>query len=64
MALEGQGPEFAITKDKLTVDADRKTITFELHLFKQLALTLPTPASRRRDLLQQAKSAAYPAVCM
>ena len=34
--------EFAITKDKLTVDADRKTITFELHLFKQLALTLPT----------------------
>lgn len=34
--------EFAITRDKLTVDADRKTITFELHLFKQLALTLPT----------------------
>lgn len=34
--------EFAITKDKLTVDANRKTITFELHLFKQLALTLPT----------------------
>ena len=34
--------EFAITKDKLTVDAEKKTITFELHLFKQLALTLPT----------------------
>ena len=34
--------EFAITKDKLTMDAERKTITFELHLFKQLALTLPT----------------------
>lgn len=34
--------EFAITRDKLTVDAEKKTITFELHLFKQLALTLPT----------------------
>lgn len=34
--------EFAITKDKLTVDAEKKTITFELHLFKRLALTLPT----------------------
>lgn len=32
--------EFAITKDKLTVDAEKKTITFELHLFKRLALTL------------------------
>lgn len=32
--------EFAITRDKLTVDAEKKTITFELHLFKQLALTL------------------------
>lgn len=34
--------EFAITRDKLTMDAEKKTITFELHLFKQLALTLPT----------------------
>ena len=34
--------EFAITQDKLTVDAEKKTITFELHLFKRLALTLPT----------------------
>ena len=32
--------EFAITRDKLTVDAEKKTITFELHLFKRLALTL------------------------
>lgn len=32
--------EFAITRDKLTMDAEKKTITFELHLFKQLALTL------------------------
>lgn len=32
--------EFAITRDKLTVGAEKKTITFELHLFKRLALTL------------------------
>lgn len=34
--------DFAIGQKKLTMDADRKTITFELHLFKRLALTLPT----------------------
>lgn len=40
--------DFAIGQKKLTMDADRKTITFELHLFKRLALTLPTlhPATR------------------
>lgn len=32
--------EFAITRDKLTVDAEKKTITFELHLFNRLTLTL------------------------